>query len=136
MDTVMRNIKIILTLLLSIVISLSSYDLYASEDQLIQNVDLYLYALKNGDIETLTDLMSSEELTRSKRRLKNQNYAKFLKEYYKDSIFIIEEIREISSSYFEYKIKIKSNQQIIAMPVFKFKLINGEWKMDGIKEDF
>ena len=133
----MRKIKIISCIFCSIFIILSCYDdLHAFDYQLAKTVERYLYSLKNGDIETLAELMSDEEITRNEKRLKNPNYSSFLKEYYQNCDFIIEDIRELTSLNFEYKVKIISNRQLIAMPIFKFQMINGEWKMVGIKEKF
>jgi len=133
----MKTIKIgFYIIFCAIFFVLFSNDLHAFDNQLKKTVDRYLYSLKYGDIDALTELMSDQEIARNAKRLANPNYSTFLKEYYKNSDFIIEDIRELTSSNFECKVKIMSNHQLLAMPTFKFQKINGEWKMAGIKEEF
>lgn len=132
----MNEIKIGFCIFCAVITVFFSYDLHAFDNQLNITVDRYLYSLKYGDIETLAELMSDEEFSRNEKRLKNLNYSSFLKRYYENCDFIIEDIKELTSSKFEYKVKIISNDQILAMPIFTFQKINGEWKMIGTKQEF
>ena len=101
----------------------------ATDSNLRTTVGQYLNALKHGDVQSIMQILSEEQYQRREKLLKNPRYAKFLKKYYKDCEFRIEDIRHLSENRVEVDIEIFSGEQMSSATTLTFKTQNGEWKL-------
>ena len=126
----MKNSRNFLMLLFISVGALFLSDTSLAIDSNLQiTVGQYLNALKDGDVQSIMQILSEEQYQRREKLLKNPRYSKFLKKYYKDCEFRIGDIRPLSGNRVGVDIEIFSGEQMSSATTLTFKIRNGEWKL-------
>ena len=120
--------KTILYILLAVfLVSFSSITAHALEPN--ETVLSYFQALKNGDIETIKDLITGEMYEKRKVLLEqNENYSEFLKKVYQGAEFRINKTTEIDNDVL-VNVEVDSPNGKKDLNLLLKKDMEGNWKI-------
>ena len=124
-----KSRNILMLLLVSVGALFLSDTSFAIDSNLQTTVGQYLNALKDGDVQSIMRILTEEQYQRREKLLKNPRYSRFLKKYYKDCEFRIEDIRPLSENRVEVDIEIYSGEQMSSATTLTFKIHNEVWKL-------
>ena len=124
-----KSRNILMLLLVSVGALFLSDTSFAIDSNLQITVGQYLNALKDGDVQSIMQVLSEEQYQRREKLLKNPRYSRFLKKHYKDCELRIGDIRPLSENRVEVDIKIFSGEQMSSATTLTFKIQDGEWKL-------